>query len=382
MCFSVDMVSVDIVYRKRMCVMANPFETTNLKGVKINRTGEVPSLEFGRAPADYLESYQANVSIFSGIDNRLGLLDAEIDKLDKEGLMESIERDKREAEERVNKKSTAEKIAQWTSLASSGLSALSAFSSLGGAKKIASTAQAAAKTVSYSDMSDADLTTKLNEFTKKKTDAQKVIDEQTPIQRAKQKIVDDINANTHEECLTLKNLEDEVKKLDLESGTDPLVNTYKATTANLAEANKGAEGSLPECTALKSANESLENAKTKKIYKAGENGTKVEDTDAEQKAIREAQEEVRLAQKALDAKKKELEEKQKTDKQAIDNEKTAREAKVTAQQNKIDTIKKEAQTKNGEACTKIGNSTDTINTADAQIKLIQAEQSKRASKKK
>lgn len=382
MCFSVDMVSVDIVYRKRMCVMANPFETTNLKGVKINRTGEVPSLEFGRAPADYLESYQANVSIFSGIDNRLGLLDAEIDKLDKEGLMESIERDKREAEERVNKKSTAEKIAQWTSLASTGLSALSAFSSLGGAKKIASTAQAAAKTVSYSDMSDADLTTKLGEFTKKKTDAQKVIDEQTPIQRAQQKIVDDINANTHKECLTLKNLEDEVKKLDLESGTDPLVNTYKATTADLAEANKGAEGSLPECTALKSANESLENAKTKKIYKAGENGTKVEDTDAEQKAIREAQEEVRLAQKALDAKKKELEEKQKTDKQAIDNEKTAREAKVTAQQNKIDTIKKEAQTKNGEACTKIGNSTDTINTADAQIKLIQAEQSKRASKKK
>ena len=382
MCFSVDMVSVDIVYRKRMCVMANPFETTNLKGVKINRTGEVPSLEFGRAPADYLESYQANVSIFSGIDNRLGLLDAEIDKLDKEGLMESIERDKREAEERVNKKSTAEKIAQWTSLASTGLSALSAFSSLGGAKKIASTAQAAAKTVSYSDMSDADLTTKLNEFTKKKTDAQKVIDEQTPIQRAQQKIVDDINANTHEECLTLKNLEDEVKKLDLESGTDPLVNTYKATTADLAEANKGAEGSLPECTALKSANESLENAKTNKIYKAGENGTKVEDTAAEQDAIRKAQEEVRLAQKALDAKKKELEEKQKTDKQAIDNEKTAREAKVTAQQNKIDTIKKEAQTKNGEACTKIGNATDTINTADAQIKLIQAEQSKRASKKK
>lgn len=382
MCFSVDMVSVDIVYRKRMCVMANPFETTNLKGVKINRTGEVPSLEFGRAPADYLESYQANVSIFSGIDNRLGLLDAEIDKLDKEGLMESIERDKREAEERVNKKSTAEKIAQWTSLASTGLSALSAFSSLGGAKKIASTAQAAAKTVSYSDMSDADLTTKLNEFTKKKTDAQKVIDEQTPIQRAQQKIVDDINANTHEECLTLKNLEDEVKKLDLESGTDPLVNTYKATTADLAEANKGAEGSLPECTALKSANESLENAKTNKIYKAGENGTKVEDTAAEQDAIRKAQEEVRLAQKALDAKKKELVEKQKTDKQAIDNEKTAREAKVTAQQNKIDTIKKEAQTKNGEACTKIGNSTDTINTADAQIKLIQAEQSKRASKKK
>lgn len=382
MCFSVDMVSVDIVYRKRMCVMANPFETTNLKGVKINRTGEVPSLEFGRAPADYLESYQANVSIFSGIDNRLGLLDAEIDKLDKEGLMESIERDKREAEERVNKKSTAEKIAQWTSLASTGLSALSAFSSLGGAKKIASTAQAAAKTVSYSDMSDADLTTKLNEFTKKKTDAQKVIDEQTPIQRAQQKIVDDINANTHEECLTLKNLEDEVKKLDLESGTDPLVNTYKATTADLAEANKGAEGSLPECTALKSANESLENAKTNKIYKAGENGTKVEDTAAEQDAIRKAQEEVRLAQKALDAKKKELVEKQKTDKQAIDNEKTAREAKVTAQQNKIDTIKKEAQTKNGEACTKIGNSTDTINTADAQIRLIQAEQSKRASKKK
>ena len=382
MCFSVDMVSVDIVYRKRMCVMANPFETTNLKGVKINRTGEVPSLEFGRAPADYLESYQANVSIFSGIDNRLGLLDAEIDKLDKEGLMESIERDKREAEERVNKKSTAEKIAQWTSLASTGLSALSAFSSLGGAKKIASTAQAAAKTVSYSDMSDADLTTKLNEFTKKKTDAQKVIDEQTPIQRAQQKIVDDINANTHEECLTLKNLEDEVKKLDLESGTDPLVNTYKATTADLAEANKGAEGSLPECTALKSANESLENAKTNKIYKAGENGTKVEDTAAEQDAMRKAQEEVRLAQKALDAKKKELEEKQKTDKQAIDNEKTAREAKVTAQQNKIDTIKKEAQTKNGEACTKIGNATDTINTADAQIKLIQAEQSKRASKKK
>lgn len=382
MCFSVDMVSVDIVYRKRMCVMANPFETTNLKGVKINRTGEVPSLEFGRAPADYLESYQANVSIFSGIDNRLGLLDAEIDKLDKEGLMESIERDKREAEERVNKKSTAEKIAQWTSLASTGLSALSAFSSLGGAKKIASTAQAAAKTVSYSDMSDADLTTKLNEFTKKKTDAQKVIDEQTPIQRAQQKIVDEINANTHEECSTLKNLEDDVKKLDLESGTDPLVNTYKATTADLAEANKGAEGSLPECTALKSANQALDDARTNKIYKAGENGTKVEDTAAEQEAINKAQEKVRLAQEALDAKKKELVEKQKTDKQAIDNEKTAREAKVTAQQNKIDTIKKEAQTKNGEACTKIGNATDTINTADAQIRLIQAEQSKRASKKK
>ena len=362
--------------------MANPFETTNLKGVKINRTGEVPSLEFGRAPADYLESYQANVSIFSGIDNRLGLLDAEIDKLDKEGLMESIERDKLEAEERVNKKSTAEKIAQWTSLASTGLSALSAFSSLGGAKKIASTAQAAAKTVSYSDMSDADLTTKLNEFTKKKTDAQKVIDEQTPIQRAQQKIVDEINANTHEECSTLKNLEDDVKKLDLESGTDPLVNTYKATTADLAEANKGAEGSLPECTALKSANQALDDARTNKIYKAGENGTKVEDTAAEQEAINKAQEKVRLAQEALDAKKKELVEKQKTDKQAIDNEKAAREAKVTAQQNKIDTIKKEAQTKNGEACTKIGNSTDTINTADAQIKLIQAEQSKRASKKK
>lgn len=370
--------------------MGNPFET-NLKGVKIDRSGNVPSLEFGYKPSSLEERYQTNLSIFTDVDNRLGQLDSEIDKLDKEGLMESIKRDVKEAEDRVNKKSTGEKIAQWTSLATTGLSALSAFSAMKGAKGVtsAAAAQAGAKTTDtdYSKASDADLTSKLNEYTKKKTDAQKIIDEQTPVSRAQQKIIDDINANTHEECKKLQTLEADVAKLDLEKGEDPLVVTYKETSANLDEANKGAEGSLPECQALKIANAALETAKTTKLYKDQTDPTtgkvtKVEDTEAEQREIKKAQEEVEKKQKALNDKKTELERKKEADLQAINKEKTKREGLVTKQTEKIATTKSDAQKKNGEACTKIGKATDEITAADAQIKLIQAEQSKRATKKK
>ena len=231
--------------------MANPFETTNLKGVKINRTGEVPSLEFGRAPADYLESYQANVSIFSGIDNRLGLLDAEIDKLDKEGLMESIERDKREAEERVNKKSTAEKIAQWTSLASTGLSALSAFSSLGGAKKIASTAQTAAKTIDYSSLSDKDVEAKIstltNEISTAKADLETLKGLKTKALSDKQEYNKLINDNTKissEQSTIYKTQNDEYDKQDEEYKTqDGIVTDATSNLATLNTAKTSAETS-------------------------------------------------------------------------------------------------------------------------------------------
>ena len=89
--------------------MGNPFET-NLKGVKIDRSGNVPSLEFGYKPSSLEERYQTNLSIFTDVDNRLGQLDSEIDKLDKEGLMESIKRDVKEAEDRVNKNQPVKKL--------------------------------------------------------------------------------------------------------------------------------------------------------------------------------------------------------------------------------------------------------------------------------
>ena len=348
--------------------MANPFETTNLKGVKINRKGDIPSLEFGRAPADYLESYQANVSIFSGIDNRLGLLDAEIDKLDKEGLMESIERDKREAEERVNKKSTSEKIAQWTSLASTGLSALNAFSSLGGAKKIASTAQAAAKTVSYSDMSDADLTTKLNEYTKKKTDAQKVIDEQTPTADASLK--------------TYYEHDNNIVALDLDKGMDELCVAYRDFN-QYEKGNNELGKALNDLMLYDKGNNELGKALNDlMLYDKGSCTVCTEYKQALDDVASAADDQKDAKQKIADAKKTKIDEAITAKKTEIDKAITAKKTEIA---NKLETekeAKRKAAKENGDARDKIARAETTKDQASEQIRLIEAEQSKRATKKK
>ena len=231
------------------------------------------------------------------------------------------------------------------------MSALNAFSSLGGAKKIASTAQAAAKTVSYSDMSDTDLTTKLNEYTDKQAAAQKVIDEQTPTAMASLK--------------TYYEHENNIDALDLDKGMDELCvayrdfNQYDKGNNELGKALNDLmqyeNGSCTVCTEYKQALNDVASAaddqKDAKKQIAVAKKTKIDDAITAKKT--------EIA-KAITAKKTEIANKLQTEKEA----------------------KSKAAKENGDARDKIAKAETTKDQASEQIRLIQAEQSKRATKKK
>ena len=350
--------------------------------IKINpNSGERPAVRPGGSGSGSIEAERALYqNIFSSAASQYDELSAGVNSLDIASLKETIAEDVADAEAKANKTSSSEKTSNWLSAISGLTTAAGTVFSMNGLSNAtktaaAQTSQAAAGKTDYTKLSDDKLAEQLQTYTRNKETAQTTIDEQTTVSRAQQKIIDSINDGTHEECKILENLNEEVKALNLETGTDQLVTEYKSINNDLTEINKGADGSLQECIDLKTAQDT-------KIYKTetktvnGQTVTEqVEDTDEEQKAIKAAQDKLQAKQKELT---KDLENK----KIEIDNEKSKRERAVRTQETKIEGLKKDAITKNGEACSKIATATTDLNNADAQIKAIQTEQSSRAAKSK
>ena len=329
-------------------------------------------------PSSITGQIETDKNIFSAAASEYSEMQKGVDSLDIKSLKDAIAEDVAEAEAKANEKTSAEKTAKGLAIASGVMSGVGLLSTMGlfnAQRATSNPAQAASAKKDYTKMDDATLTSKLQEYTNQKSAAEKTINEQTTVSRAQVKIIDDIKAGEHAECKALEGLKAEVSKLDLENGTDPLVDQYKQISGDLSEINKGAEGTLPECVALKTAQETKIYKKEVQNVNGQQQTVEVEDTEAEQKAIKAAQDK-------LQAKQKKLATEQENKKRDIDNEKSKREAAVKAQEQKITGIKNEAIKLNGEACNKIANATTDFNSADVQIKAIQTEQSSRAVKRK
>lgn len=366
--------------------MGNPFEATNLKGVKIDRSGKVPGLDFGRVPAGLEESYKTNLSIFTDIDNRVGQLDAEIDKLDKEGLLESIKRDVKEAEERVNKKTTGEKIAQWTSLASGLASAAGAFVSMNGAKKVASAAQVSSTTVDYSKMSDSDLDAKIKALTSEistaKADLETIKGLKTTALNNKKTYNDLINDKTNEsneQQKIYKTQSEEYTKQDGEYKKQDGIVTE--ATSNLTRLNTAKTSAASSKAAL----ESRENNQSNPLSTA----EKAELAKLKGPATQEGSVAYYEAQITKETKRKSDAEKARNDAEKARND--AESARDEAAKKKSDadqvvketTPKWEQASKDAEKYQKDYTKKDQeINTKNTELQNLQAEQSKRATKKK